>query len=60
MANVAIDELIKKFLKRGGHINRYYLQNSTRNKRSLVYLNGWFGGQNIREAIQKALGGPGK
>jgi len=47
--------LVDKFLKRGGRIDKYYLQSWNRNKKALVYLNGWFGGKNIREALIKAL-----
>jgi len=46
---------VGKFLKRGGRINKYYLQAWHKNKNTLVYLDGWFGGKNIREAISKAL-----
>lgn len=44
------------FAKRGGKINKYYLQEWNRNKHATVYLNGWFGGKSIREALIKALG----
>jgi len=42
-------------LKRGGHIDQYYLQTWNKNKHAVIYLNGWFGGKNIREALLKAL-----
>ena len=51
-----LDELIENFLKKGGKIDRYYLRNTNRGKRTLVYLKGWFSGANIRAAIMKALG----
>jgi hypothetical protein len=43
------------FSKKGGHIDKYYLQDGNKNKQALVHLNGWFGGKNIREALTKAL-----
>lgn len=49
-----LDSLIATFLKKGGRINKYYLQDKRKNP-SLVYLNGWFRGRNIREAISRAL-----
>jgi len=51
-----IDNLIVAFLEKGGRINKFYLQKKKRNP-SLVYLNGWFRGRNIREAISRALAG---
>jgi len=42
-------------LKKEGHIDKYYLQGWNKNKHTIVYLNGWFGGKNLREAILKAL-----
>jgi hypothetical protein len=42
-------------LKKGGHVNKYYLQEWNRNKRAVVFLKCWFGGKNIREALLKAL-----
>jgi len=51
-----INRLIDSFLLKGGHIDRYYLRETNRGKRSLVYLNGWFSGQNIKAAILKAFG----
>ncbi|OGM59948.1 hypothetical protein A3A75_00010 [Candidatus Woesebacteria bacterium RIFCSPLOWO2_01_FULL_39_10] len=54
--NYTTEKLIDLFFNKGGHINRFYLKNTIRKGPSLVYLNGWFGGQNIREAILKALG----
>jgi len=50
----ATDNLIVTFLEKGGRINEFYLQKKGRNP-SLVYLNGWFRGRNIREAISRAL-----
>lgn len=51
-----LDELIQFFQGKGGKIDSYYLRNTNRGKRTLVYLHGWFSGQNIRAAIMKALG----
>jgi hypothetical protein len=42
-------------LKKEGSIDKYYLQEWNKNKHTVVYLNGWFGGKNLREAILKAL-----
>jgi hypothetical protein len=42
-------------IKKGGRIDKYYLRDWNKNKTTLVYLNGWFKGKNIREAIMKAL-----
>jgi len=50
------DNLIIAFFEEGGRINEFYLQKKGRNP-SLVYLNGWFRGRNIREAITRALAG---
>jgi len=50
------DNLIVTFLEKGGRINKFYLQKKKRNP-SLVHLNGWFQGRNIREAILRALAG---
>jgi len=49
-----IDNLIVIFFNKGGRINEFYLQKKKRNP-TLVYLNGWFRGRNIREAISRAL-----
>lgn len=51
----SVDELIAIFLKKGGRIDKYYLQEWNKNKHTIIYLKGWFGGKNIREAILKAL-----
>ena len=51
-----LDDLIARFVKKGGKIDGYYLRNTNRGKRTLVYLHGWFSGQNVRSAIMKALG----
>jgi hypothetical protein len=51
----SVDELVSMFLKRGGRIDKYYLQEWNRNKHAVIYLRGWFGGKNIREALLKAL-----
>lgn len=53
--NSSLNKLVERFLKRGGYINKYYLQDSNKNKQALVHLDGWFGGKNIREALVKAL-----
>jgi len=53
--NFSLQELISILLKRGGRIDKYYLQEWNRNKHATVYLKGWFGGKNIREALLKAL-----
>jgi hypothetical protein len=42
-------------LKKGGRINKYYLQDNNQSKNTLVYLKGWFAGKNVREALNKAL-----
>lgn len=55
MSQNTLEDLINQFLKQGGKINSYYLQNSLRSKQTLVYLNGWFSGKNIRDAITKAF-----
>jgi len=54
----SVDKLIKIFLKRGGRIDKYYLQDNNQSKHTLLYLKGWFAGKNIREAINKALFSP--
>lgn len=51
----SIDELIAIFLKKGGRIDKYYLQDWHRSKHTILYLNGWFGGKNIKEALLRAL-----
>ena len=51
----SLKELVEMFQKRGGKINKYYLQDWNKNKHTIIYLNGWFGGKNIREALTKAL-----
>lgn len=51
-----LNDLIEAFLKKGGKVDKYYLRATNRGKRTLVYLHGWFSGQNIRTAIMKALG----
>ena len=53
---VSETDLINKFIEKGGKVNKYYLHKWNRNKRTLVYLHGWFSGRNFREAILKALG----
>jgi len=51
----SINELVATFLEKGGHIDKYYLQEWNKNKHAVVYLKGWFGGKNVREALLKAL-----
>lgn len=52
----SIDKLITLFQSKGGRIDKYYLRGINRGRKALVYLNGWFSGQNVREAISKAFG----
>jgi hypothetical protein len=52
-----LEELLERFTKRGGTVNRFYLQTPARNRKSLVYLKGWYTGANIKDAIVKALAG---
>jgi len=56
MTDISIEKLIEKFFNKGGRINKFYLHLPHR-KPVLVYLNGWYGGLNIRVAITKALAG---
>jgi hypothetical protein len=51
----SLDKLVENLRKKGGHVNKYYLQEWNKNKHAVVFLNGWFSGKNIREAITKAL-----
>ena len=53
--NTSVDKLVETFLKRGGHVNKYYLRDLNKNKHAVVFLKNWFGGKNIREALTKAL-----
>lgn len=53
--NLPLNKLVQIFLKRGGKIDKYYLQSWNKNKRTLIYLKGWFSGKSIREAIIKSL-----
>jgi hypothetical protein len=46
---------VAALLLRGGRVDKYYLQGWNKNKHALVFLNGWFSGKNIREALVKAL-----
>ena len=48
------DNLIINFFEKGGRIDKFYLQNQRKGP-FLVYLNGWYGGKNIRDAISKAF-----
>jgi len=56
IADSSVGKLIDRFLQKGGRIDKYYLRGTNPSKRSLVYLRGWFSGQNIRSAILKAFG----
>lgn len=53
MSKLELDELVAKFLKEGGKINKYYLSKPNKGP-SLVYFKGWYSGQNIADAITKA------
>jgi hypothetical protein len=50
------EELLETFIKKGGKIDKFYLQSWNRSKPALVYLKGWFRGRNFKDAISKALG----
>ncbi len=50
-----MSELVTAFSNKGGRINRFYLLEPNKNKHAIVYLDGWFAGKNIREALIKAL-----
>ena len=52
--NIIFREEIDKFLKRGGRINKYYLNNPRQNP-VLVFYKRWYRGRNILEAIKRAL-----
>jgi len=56
--DLPITKLLDTFLRKGGRVDKYYLRETNRGKRTLVYLNGWFSGQNIRSAILKAFERP--
>ncbi len=53
--DLTLDKLVETLQKKGGHVNKYYLENYNRNKHAVVFLKNWFGGKNIREALLKAL-----
>jgi hypothetical protein len=53
--NHTSDQLLEIFIQKGGKINKHYLHAWNRNKPALVYLNGWFRGKNIRDAVIRAL-----
>jgi hypothetical protein len=55
MVEESIEELVERFVKLGGKIDGYYLRRDRRSMRTLVHLNGWFSGKNVREAITRAL-----
>ena len=54
--NVQTEKLIETFLKKGGKINKHYLNKSILKTPALVYLDGWYKGDNLRNAILRALG----
>jgi len=47
--------MVAALLKRGGHVDNYYLQNWNKNKPAVVFLKGWFRGKNIRDALLRAF-----
>jgi hypothetical protein len=53
--SLTIPQIITLFIKKGGTVNKYYLQEWNKNKSCLVYLNGWYKGKNIKEAMIKAM-----
>ena len=50
-----IEDLLAQFRQAGGTIDRYYLRTDRSSKKTLVNLNGWYSGKNIREAVTRAL-----
>lgn len=57
MTEETMSLLMARFLKQGGKIDKYYLRRDRPSKRVLVNLHGWFGGKDVREAINKAIAG---
>lgn len=57
MAEEEMNELMRRFLERGGKIDKYYLRRDRISRQVLVNLNGWFAGKTVREAITKAFSG---
>lgn len=57
MVEETVDQLVARFIKRGGKIDKYYLRSDRPSRRILVNLNGWFSGKNMREAITRAFAG---
>jgi hypothetical protein len=53
--NCPVEKLVAELVGKGGRVDKYYLQGWNKNKHALVFLNGWFSGKNIREALVKAL-----
>ena len=51
----SVKELANVLAEKGGHVNKYYLQDWNKNKHAIVFLKGWIAGKNIREALLKAL-----
>lgn len=47
--------MVTSLVGKGGKVDRFYLRDLNKNKKALVYLNGWITGKNIREALEKAL-----
>ena len=54
--SLPLNKLVEILLEKGGHINKYYLKELNKNRHAIVFLNGWFSGKNIREALLRALG----
>lgn len=52
--DLPLEKLIELFIKKGGHINEYYLKNPKKSP-ALVFFKNWYRGKNIREAITRAL-----
>lgn len=57
MTEESISLLIENFQHLGGTIDQYYLRKDRMCKQTLVNLNGWFSGKNVRDAITKAIAG---
>lgn len=54
-AKLTVAELVETFLQRGGHVDKYYLREANKSKHAILFLHGWYAGNNIREALMKAL-----
>jgi hypothetical protein len=57
MTEEKMSSLMARFLKRGGKIDKSYLNPHKSYSHVVVNLNGWFGGKNVREAITRAISG---